>query len=170
MSMIKLNANVPSDEWELFRKLTRTVDASTAIREAIETWSAAHDGNTEAITMEHAPARKEGPGRPFVKPGVRSQVVHFRIDKEVWDRFVQNSVGLLPGQAPLNAIRWVIKELGGDIEMSSKLAEASDLLFNAVLSKLPYNTLIFFLGAMRVHGAISAEDCPQWLLDEFKKS
>ena len=124
--MIKLNTSIPLDEWSRFRKLTRTMEASTALRYAITEWSDAHKGNTEPVIMERDPQVADArPGRPSVKPGIKTMIVHFRIEREEWERFLALSVGLLPNQAPLNAVRWLVATRGGDMEALQRQEEAS---------------------------------------------
>lgn len=163
--MIKLNTSIPIDEWAEFRKLTRTVDASSAIRMAIDEWSAAHDGNTEPIVVERGISIKsDRPGRPYLKAGVKTVIVHFRIDAKAWEKFLSASVGLLPNQAPLNAVRWIIATRGGDLEALQRQEEAAQALCNANLARLPHSVLISILGAMASYGAISKDELPTWAL------
>lgn len=164
--MIKLNTSIPIDEWAEFRKLTRTVDASSAIRMAIDEWSAAHDGNTEPIVVERGISIKsDRPGRPYLKAGVKTVIVHFRIDAKAWEKFLSASVGLLPNQAPLNAVRWLVATRGGDMEALQRQEEALDLLCNADLSRLPHAVLLSIINTMAAFGAISQSELPAWALE-----
>ena len=164
--MIKLNTSIPLDEWSRFRKLTRTMEASTALRHAITEWSKAHAENTEPVIMDRDPQVADArPGRPSVKPGIKTMIVHFRIERVEWERFLALSVGLLPNQAPLNAVRWLVATRGGDMEALQRQEEALDLLCNADLSRLPRAVLLSIINTMAAFGAISQSELPAWVLE-----
>ena len=92
-------------------------------------------------------------------------IVHFRIEREEWARFLELSVGLLPNQAPLNAVRWLVATRGGDMEALQRQEEALDLLCNADLSRLPHAVLLSIINTMAAFGAISQSELPAWVLE-----
>lgn len=167
MAMTNSYTNVPADELQEFRRVTRNLSESAAVRAAIAAWVEAHSGNTEPIQVERPTVEKDTPGRPQLKPGVETASVHFRVDGDLFGKLLSLSVGLSQNAAILNAIRWYVMTNGDALECQLRDSELYGAIASADMGKVPNSVLYSIVSTLAAFGAIDRDALPEWIKEQI---
>ena len=167
MAMTNSYTNVPADELQEFRRVTRNLSESAAVRAAIAAWVEAHRGNTDPIQVERPTVVKDTPGRPQLKPGFETASVHFRVDGDLFNELIAFSVGLSQNAAILNAIRWYVETKGEALEIALREQELANAIIDADFASVPKSVLYSIVGTLAAFEAIDKDALPEWIKEQI---